>query len=87
MNRNPPNHLTPEQIERIEVTVGELARRGNFVAQAVERALNGKAANEKRKIVAVTYGQMYEAMLGFQMAMDSGRNAKEVKAALGGNRK
>jgi len=64
--------LTPEQIGRIEFAVGELARRGNFVAQAVERALKGKSANEKRKVVAVTYGQMYEAMLGFQMAMGKG---------------
>jgi Tfp pilus assembly protein PilF len=77
-------HLTDTQVDRIELAMTELSKRSaNHVANAFRQALEmHKNRDDKRKIIAVIYAQLYETMLSFQMAMDSKRTVDEIRAAL-----
>lgn len=77
-----PQRLNDEQIERLEITARELARRGNFVGLALEQALTGKSAAEQRATLIVAYSQTYEAMLVLQMALNSLNTPAEIAARL-----
>ncbi len=76
--------LTDTQVDRIELAMIELSKRSaNHVANAFRQALGmHKNRDDKRKIIAVIYAQLYETMLAFQMAMDSRRTAEEIREAL-----
>jgi len=77
-------HLTDAQIERIEVVISELAKRGNAWGIAIDKQLliGGLNMEARRRIVLGAYGQMYEAMLCINMAMTSTRTPAEILASL-----
>lgn len=82
-----PQQLSREQIERIEIAMFHAAPRGNWVCQAIVKAVKGKTLDEKRKIFSAAYKAMFEAMLLFQMAMDSSKRPEDVRAFLSGGRR
>ena len=77
-------HVTDEQIARIEVVIAELAKKKNAWGIGILKQLteHGKDAAMRRRIILGSYGQMYEAMLSIQMALQSNRTPEQVKAAL-----
>lgn len=77
-------HLTDSQIDKIEMMIGQLASTDqNHVANAFRQALSvQKNRDDKRKVIAVIYSQLYFVMLGFQMAMNSTKSAAEIKTAI-----
>jgi hypothetical protein len=80
----PVSPLTDTQVDRIELAMIELSKRSaNHVANAFRQALEmHKNRDDKRKIIAAIYAQLYETMLAFQMVMDSKRTVDEIRAAL-----
>jgi Tfp pilus assembly protein PilF len=76
--------LTDSQVDRIELAMQLLSKRStNHIAGAFAQALEPhRNRDDKRKIIAGIYAQLYETMLSFRMAMDSSRTVDEIRAAL-----
>ena len=74
--------LTLEQMERVKIVIHGLARRGNAWGIGIERQIAGKSAEEQRRVILGSVGQMYEVLLALRMATDSERSAAEIEASL-----
>lgn len=78
----PPTTLSDAQLARLEVVLQELARRNNAWGIGIAKQIAGRNAGEKKRIISGAFGQMYEAMLSMQMAMQSDRTPAEIAASL-----
>lgn len=76
-------HVTSEQIDRIELIIHALAKRENPLAMGIERQIKDQSPAEKRRLILGFYGKTFEFMVSVQMAMDSTRTVEQIKAALG----
>jgi hypothetical protein len=74
--------LTAEQVARMEVAARQLAKRGNFVGQALVKAINGKSEAEKRTVLVMGFSQCYETILVLNMVINSEVPAETVAKRL-----
>lgn len=75
-------HMTDEQIARVEIVIKDLAKCGNAWGIGIGKQIAGKQPEQKRRLILGAVGQMWEAMLSIQMAMDSTRTPEQVRQAL-----
>jgi hypothetical protein len=76
------DHLTDDQVKRLVVVIGGLAKGGNPFGQAMQKSIKGKSLADQRKIIAASYARMFEALLCLDMGINSNRTAEQVAEQL-----
>ncbi len=81
------DRLTPEQGERMELVLRELARRGNQAAVGIVASLDRadgehQGPEAKLDLIAGFYGTLFECLSVLQMAANSTAPMAQVRAKL-----
>jgi hypothetical protein len=66
----PPQKLTEAQWAKVEIGLHSLAKHGNAWGMGITRQIEGKSTEERRRIILGAVGQMWEAMMCLQLAMN-----------------